>query len=37
LDSKGITAFIIEKGTPGFSAVKIKDKFGVRASVKQLS
>jgi len=32
LDSKGITAFIIEKGTPGFSAVKIKDKFGVRAS-----
>jgi len=32
LDSNGITAFIIEKGTPGFSAVKIKDKFGVRAS-----
>ena len=32
LDSKGITAFIIEKGTPGFSAVKIKDKLGVRAS-----
>jgi alkylation response protein AidB-like acyl-CoA dehydrogenase len=32
LDSKGITAFIIEKGTPGFSAVKIRDKFGVRAS-----
>jgi alkylation response protein AidB-like acyl-CoA dehydrogenase len=32
LDSRGITAFIIEKGTPGFSAVKIKDKFGVRAS-----
>lgn len=32
LDSSGITAFIIEKGTPGFSAVKIKDKFGVRAS-----
>jgi alkylation response protein AidB-like acyl-CoA dehydrogenase len=28
LDSNGITAFIIEKGTPGFSAVKIKDKFG---------
>ena len=32
LDSKGITSFIIEKGTPGFSAVKIKDKLGVRAS-----
>ena len=32
LDSKGITAFIIEKGMPGFSAVKIKDKLGVRAS-----
>ena len=32
LDSNGITAFIIEKGTPGFSTVKIKDKLGVRAS-----
>ncbi len=32
LDSRGITAFIIEKGTPGFSAVKIVDKLGVRAS-----
>jgi len=32
LDSKGITAFIVEKGTSGFSAVKIKDKLGVRAS-----
>ena len=32
LDSNGITAFIIEKDMPGFSAVKIKDKFGVRAS-----
>ncbi len=32
LDSKGITAFIIEKGMEGFSAVKIKDKLGVRAS-----
>ena len=32
LDSKGITAFIIEKDMPGFSAVKIKDKLGVRAS-----
>ncbi len=32
LDSNGITAFIIEKGTPGLSAVKIKDKLGVRAS-----
>jgi alkylation response protein AidB-like acyl-CoA dehydrogenase len=32
LDSNGITAFIIEKGMPGFSAVKIKDKLVVRAS-----
>lgn len=32
LDSSGITAFIIEKGTKGFSAVKIKEKLGVRAS-----
>lgn len=32
LDSNGITAFILEKGMKGFSAVKIKDKFGVRAS-----
>lgn len=32
LDSRGITAFIVEKGTPGFSAVKITDKLGVRAS-----
>ena len=32
LDSNGITAFIIEKETPGFSAVKIQDKLGVRAS-----
>jgi len=27
-----IRGFLVEKGTPGFSAVKIKDKFGVRAS-----
>jgi alkylation response protein AidB-like acyl-CoA dehydrogenase len=32
LDSSGITAFIIEKGTPGFSAIQIKEKLGVRAS-----
>ncbi len=32
LDSNGITAFIIENNTPGFSAVKIQDKLGVRAS-----
>jgi len=32
LDSRGITAFIIEKGTPGFSAKKITGKLGVRAS-----
>lgn len=32
LDSNGISAFIIEKDTPGLSAVKIDKKFGVRAS-----
>ncbi|MFM7565613.1 MAG: acyl-CoA dehydrogenase family protein [Flavobacteriales bacterium] len=32
LDRHGITAIIVEKGMPGFSAVKIKDKLGVRAS-----
>jgi len=32
LDSKGISAFIVEKNTPGFSAIKIKGKLGVRAS-----
>ncbi len=32
LDSRGITAFIIEKGMPGFSANKITGKLGVRAS-----
>ncbi len=32
LDSRGISAFVIERGSKGFSAVKIKDKLGVRAS-----
>lgn len=32
LDSHGITAFVVEKGTPGFSAQKIKNKLGMRAS-----
>ncbi len=32
LDSHGMSAFAIEKGTPGFSAVKIKNKLGMRAS-----
>ncbi|MCB0537700.1 MAG: acyl-CoA dehydrogenase family protein [Bacteroidetes bacterium] len=32
LDSNGISAFIIEKGMEGLSAVKITDKVGVRAS-----
>jgi len=31
-DKKGMTAFIIEKGTPGFSAGKKEDKLGMRAS-----
>jgi alkylation response protein AidB-like acyl-CoA dehydrogenase len=30
--SKGITAFIFEKGTPGFSPGKKEDKLGLRAS-----
>ncbi|HEX6223567.1 MAG TPA: acyl-CoA dehydrogenase family protein [Chryseolinea sp.] len=31
-DSKGMTAFIVEKGTPGFSAGKKENKLGMRAS-----
>ncbi|WP_347157198.1 acyl-CoA dehydrogenase family protein [Pontibacter chitinilyticus] len=31
-DSHGMTAFIIEKGTPGFSAGRKEDKLGMRAS-----
>jgi isovaleryl-CoA dehydrogenase len=30
--SKGITAFIIEKGFPGFSTSQKLDKFGMRGS-----
>jgi len=30
--SRGITAFIVEKGTPGFRAGKKEDKLGMRAS-----
>lgn len=32
LDSRGITAFIIERGTPGFIAGKKENKLGMRAS-----
>jgi alkylation response protein AidB-like acyl-CoA dehydrogenase len=32
LDSKGMTAFIIERGTKGFSAGKKENKLGMRAS-----
>lgn len=32
LDTKGITAFIIERGTPGFSGGKKENKLGMRAS-----
>ena len=32
LDSRGITAFIVEKGTPGFRAGKKENKLGMRAS-----
>ena len=31
-DSHGITAFVIEKGTPGFSAGRKENKLGMRAS-----
>ena len=31
-DSRGMSAFIIEKGTPGFSSGKKEDKLGMRAS-----
>ena len=29
---RGITAFVVEKGTPGFSVPKTEDKLGIRAS-----
>ena len=29
---RGITAFVVEKGTPGFSVSKTEDKLGIRAS-----
>lgn len=32
LDSRGMTAFVIEKGTPGFTAGKKENKLGMRAS-----
>jgi len=32
LRHKGITAFIVEKGTPGFSVGKLEHKMGIRAS-----
>ena len=31
-DSHGMTSFVIEKGTPGFSAGKVENKLGMRAS-----
>ncbi len=31
-DSRGMTAFVVEKGTPGFSAGKKENKLGMRAS-----
>ena len=31
-DSKGMTAFVVEKGTPGFTAGKKENKLGMRAS-----
>ncbi len=32
LDSRGMTAFIVERGTPGFNAGKKENKLGMRAS-----
>lgn len=32
LDSRGMTSFIVERGTPGFSAGKKENKLGMRAS-----
>lgn len=32
LDSHGISAFVVERGTPGFKAGKKEDKLGMRAS-----
>ncbi|MEL7119482.1 MAG: acyl-CoA dehydrogenase family protein [Bacteroidota bacterium] len=32
LDSHGMTAFVVERGTPGFSAGKKENKLGMRAS-----
>ena len=31
-DSKGMSAFIVEKGTPGLTSGKKEDKLGMRAS-----
>ncbi|MBN1857279.1 MAG: acyl-CoA dehydrogenase family protein [Dehalococcoidia bacterium] len=31
LGNKGITVFVVEKGTPGFSVGKVEDKLGIRA------
>ena len=31
-DSHGMSAFVVEKGTPGFSSGKKEDKLGMRAS-----
>ena len=30
--NRGISAFLVEKGTPGFTVVKTEDKLGIRAS-----
>jgi len=32
LDSRGMTAFIVERGTPGFRAGRVENKLGMRAS-----
>src|SRR5262245_44462493 len=29
---RGVTAFLVERGTPGFTVVKTEDKLGIRAS-----
>lgn len=32
LGSKGVTAFLVEKGTPGFAFARVEDKMGLRGS-----
>ena len=35
--ARGITAFLVDKDTPGYSTKDIHDKLGLRASIRQRS